>query len=146
MSGLQLEALGSVLICTVMLADRFLFTLQDGFVLTTAIISAVLLTIVLALEGLYCFVVFTDIPAIKSLREAYIETAMNTLSHQWLAKWFLPSYMIDEVVARQDQARKDQEGKISTWDKISASDATDKNGETVAPTEPDVPDGRGALL
>lgn len=98
--------------------------------------AAVLLTIVLALEGLYCFVVFTDIPAIKSLREAYIETAMNTLSHQWLAKWFLPSYMIDEVVARQDQARKDQEGKISTWDKISASDATDKNGETTAPTEP----------
>ncbi|RHT86368.1 hypothetical protein [Butyricicoccus sp. AM27-36] len=43
--GLQLEALGSVLICTVMLADRFLFTLQVGFVLTTAIISAVLLTI-----------------------------------------------------------------------------------------------------
>ena len=39
------EALGSVLICTVMLADRFLFTLQDSFVLTTAIISAVLLTI-----------------------------------------------------------------------------------------------------
>ena len=99
-------------------------------------VAAVLLTIVLALEGLYCFVVFTDIPAIKSLREAYIETAMNTLSHQWLAKWFLPSYMIDEVVARQDQARKDQEGKISTWDNISASDATDKNGETVAPTEP----------
>ena len=98
--------------------------------------AAVLLTIVLALEGLYCFVVFTDIPAIKSLREAYIETAMNTLSHQWLAKWFLPSYMIDEVVARQDQARKDQEGKISTWDKISASDATGKNGETTAPTEP----------
>ena len=45
--GLQLEALGSVLICTVMLADRFLFTLQDGFVLTTAIISAVLLNFAL---------------------------------------------------------------------------------------------------
>ena len=28
-----------------MLADQFLFTLQDSFVLTTAIISAVLLTI-----------------------------------------------------------------------------------------------------
>ena len=36
--GLQLEALGSVLICTVMLADRFLFTLQDGFVLTLSLI------------------------------------------------------------------------------------------------------------
>ena len=45
--GLQLEALGSVLICTVMLADRFLFTLQDDFVLTTAIISAVLLSFAL---------------------------------------------------------------------------------------------------
>ena len=41
----RIPQLGSVLICTVMLADRFLFTLQDGFVLTTAIISAVLLTI-----------------------------------------------------------------------------------------------------
>ena len=44
-AAFSFEALGSVLICTVMLADRFLFTLQDGFVLTTAIISAVLLTI-----------------------------------------------------------------------------------------------------
>lgn len=38
--GLQLEAFGSVLIVTVMLADRFLFTIQDGFILTCAVISA----------------------------------------------------------------------------------------------------------
>lgn len=43
--GLQLEAFGSILIVTVMLTDRFLFTLQDGFVLTAAIVSAVFLTI-----------------------------------------------------------------------------------------------------
>lgn len=43
--GLQLEAFGSILIVTVMLADRFLFTLQDGFVLAAAIIFAVFLTI-----------------------------------------------------------------------------------------------------
>lgn len=43
--GLQLEAFGSILIVTVMLADRFLFTLQDGFVLAAAIVSAVFLTI-----------------------------------------------------------------------------------------------------
>ena len=29
--GLQLEAFGSILIVTVMLADRFLFSIQDGF-------------------------------------------------------------------------------------------------------------------
>ena len=43
--GLQLEAFGCILIVTVMLADRFLFTLQDGFVLAAAIISAVFLTV-----------------------------------------------------------------------------------------------------
>lgn len=43
--GLQLEAFGSILIMTVMLADRFLFTLQDGFVLAAAIVSAIFLTI-----------------------------------------------------------------------------------------------------
>ena len=43
--GLQLEAFGCILIVRVMLADRFLFTLQDGFVLATAIISAIFLTV-----------------------------------------------------------------------------------------------------
>lgn len=43
--GLQLEAFGSVLIVTVILADRFLFTIQDGFILTCAVISAVALTV-----------------------------------------------------------------------------------------------------
>lgn len=43
--GLQLEAFGSILIVTVMLADRFLFTLQDGYVLAAAIVSAISLTI-----------------------------------------------------------------------------------------------------
>lgn len=41
--GLQLEAFGSILIVTVMLADRFLFSVQDGFILTCAVISAVAL-------------------------------------------------------------------------------------------------------
>ena len=38
--GLQLEAFGSLLIVTVMLADRFLFSIQAGFILTCAVISA----------------------------------------------------------------------------------------------------------
>ena len=43
--GLQLEAFGCILIITVMLADRLLFTLQDGFLLACAVISAVSLII-----------------------------------------------------------------------------------------------------
>ena len=61
---------------------------------------AVFLTVVLFLEGCYCFVVFTDISVIRNLREKYIETALSTMSHQWLAKAIFPSYMVDEVQAR----------------------------------------------
>ncbi len=43
--GLQLEAFGSILIVTVMLADRFLFTLRDQFILACAIVSAAALII-----------------------------------------------------------------------------------------------------
>lgn len=43
--GLQLEAFGSILIVTVMLADRFLYTVQDGFILACAFISAAALTV-----------------------------------------------------------------------------------------------------
>ena len=42
--GLQMEAFGSILIVTVMLTDRFLFTLQDGYLLAAAIVSAIFLT------------------------------------------------------------------------------------------------------
>lgn len=42
--GLQLEAFGSILIVTVMLADRFLFGIQDGFILACAFVSAAALT------------------------------------------------------------------------------------------------------
>lgn len=43
--GLQLEAFGSILIVTVMLTDRFLFGIQDGFILACAVVSAVTLAI-----------------------------------------------------------------------------------------------------
>lgn len=43
--GLQLEAFGSILITTVMFADRFLYEIQDGFILTCAFISAAALTV-----------------------------------------------------------------------------------------------------
>ena len=43
--GLQLEAFGSSLIVTVMLIDRFLFSVQDGFILTCALLSAAALIV-----------------------------------------------------------------------------------------------------
>jgi exopolysaccharide biosynthesis protein len=94
-------------------------------------IASILLTIVLVLEGLYCFVVFTEIPAIKNLREMYIETAMSTMSHHWLAEWFFPQYMIDEIVQRTEDARNAQAGIISNW--------IVDNTEPTTTAEPSVP-------
>lgn len=72
--------------------------------------------IIALLAGLYTFVVYTNIPAIKNLREAYIETAMSTLSHQWLAELFFPQDMIDEVMNRVIDAEQSQAGIISKWE------------------------------
>lgn len=43
--GLQLEAFGSILIVTVMLADRFLYEIQSGFLLACAFVSAAALIV-----------------------------------------------------------------------------------------------------
>ena len=59
--------------------------------------------------------VFTNIPFIKNLRDAYIETAMSTMTHQWLAEWFFPESVIDEVVNRMHDAEDKQVGIESKW-------------------------------
>ncbi len=55
-------------------------------------------SILVSLAGAYLFFVYTDIPAIANLRTMYIETAMSTMRHQWLATAFFPDSVIDEVM------------------------------------------------
>ena len=106
-------------------------------------VIAVLLSIVLFFEALYCFVVFTDIPTIKNLREAYIETALSTLSHRWLADWFLPKYMVDQVQFKMDYLQQRQQD-INSDDSDRykptepTAEATEGTTQATEPTEPDV--------
>ena len=76
----------------------------------------ILLSVLLVLEVLYCVAVFSQIPWIVKLRNMYIETAMSTMSHQWLATAFIPQDIVDEVVARRNAAREAQAGVVSTWE------------------------------
>lgn len=57
----------------------------------------------------YCTAVFSNIPFIKKWRGIYIETAMTTGKHQWLATAFIPGYIIDDVMrpALEEQALQD---------------------------------------
>lgn len=81
-------------------------------------------------EAAYCFLVFTDISTIKYWREVYIDTAMSTLSHQWLATSFLPEYMVNNQQLKNEYINLSGVGHNSERPK-----PTDP-GATVEPTEP----------
>lgn len=95
-------------------------------------ITAVLLSLVLFFEAIYCFLVFTDIPEIKYYREAFIETAFTTMTHSWIAQYTMPAYMVEHVRTREEYLRKAQEGIVS-----DQKDRTQET-ETVETEETDI--------
>jgi len=70
---------------------------------------------VIIIAILYCVVVFTNIPFIAKWRTVYIETAMSTMDHQWLATAFLPDSVIDKVLAERSNAEAVQDDLQSDW-------------------------------
>ena len=91
------------------------------------IISVV--SVVLSLVLLYCTAVFSNIPFIKKWREIYIETAMTTGKHQWLATTFIPGYIIDDVMDRAMKEQALQEALESKWSQ-AADNVFDLNNKT----------------
>ena len=74
-----------------------------------------LVCVLVILVDMYFRFLYTDVPFIRNLRDAYIETAMSTMSHQWMAEWFFPQDIIDEVTGRVEKAQQDQRGIESDW-------------------------------
>lgn len=105
-------------------------------------IAAWLLAILLLIECAYCVVIFTDlIPPIAKLRTIYIETAMSTMRHQWLAKALIPGDIVMEVVNNREQAKADQVGVVSGWE-----DVTQATEETKSPSSGFSKDAAASLL
>ena len=74
----------------------------------------VLLALVLLLECIYCVAVFTDwVPPLADLRDMYIETALGTMEHKWLATALIPGDIVLEVKQEMDAARQAQLGQNS---------------------------------
>lgn len=73
------------------------------------------LIVVLVFEILYCLAIFSNIPFIARLRGIYIDTAMGTMRHQWLATYFIPKDIIDEVENRRINSVHEQLGVESDW-------------------------------
>ena len=76
---------------------------------------AIILAIVLFLELCYFFAIYTKIPFIANLRSIYIETAMDTLDHKWLATSIIPGDVIREVMEARASTLSSQENLESQW-------------------------------
>ncbi len=76
------------------------------------------------LVALYFFCVYTNIPFIANLRSLYIETAMTTMEHQWLATYFIPMPVIQETMEKLDQLEQQQQDMQSDWSEYSKLEST----------------------
>ena len=70
----------------------------------------------LVIVALYFTAVFSSIPFIAKWRTIYIQTAMATMRHQWLATYFIPHSVIDKVMMDLEESRQSQVGVNTLWD------------------------------
>ena len=63
----------------------------------------------------YALAVFSDIPVFKKWRTIYIETAMSTMNHQWLATELIPMSIVNEVMDERDKVLEAQALMESVW-------------------------------
>ena len=75
-----------------------------------------LMVTLFVLFAMYLVAVFSSIPFIAKWRTIYIQTAMATMNHQWLATAFIPHSVIDKVMADVAASREAQIGVNSHWD------------------------------
>ncbi len=70
--------------------------------LKKSVVALLIFAIVLVLGVVgYVTVVFGNIPFVVKWRNIWIETAMTTDQHKWLATWFFPDSLIEEVMSGQ---------------------------------------------
>lgn len=86
--------------------------------------SGIIMSIIIAF---YLTFVYSSIPVVAKWRNIYIETAMTTNSHQWLATWFIPKSIIDDVMKKYAAGKDEQKGLSSSWDDVSEEDFRDSD-------------------
>ena len=77
---------------------------------------AVVLACLVLVEVLYFTAIYSQNSFIRYWRSAYIETAMDTLNHKWLATAIIPPDVIQEVMDRRTAASEQVQNVVSTWE------------------------------
>ena len=102
---------------------------------------AIWLLVILCLEGLYFFCIYTNNSFVKKWRTIYINTAMDTMRHQWLATYFIPKDVIDEVRYEYGLVKAGTVGKESTWgrtDPVPADQTPSTSNDNIVTLDPNV--------
>lgn len=81
------------------------------------------------MAAFYLLVVYSSIPILVSLRNMYIQTAMATLNHKYLATALFPSELIDELMLRQYEAEYNSVGLSSNWGNVQTQALPDFNND-----------------
>ena len=92
---------------------------------------------VIVLVLTYLFLVFSNIPFIAYWRTIYIETAMTTADHQWLATAFIPKSVIDDVMSKKTDTSDVIGGSEHLTETTEPSETTDPLDGTTAPETTD---------
>ena len=79
-----------------------------------------LAALIIFCTSMYVFLVYSNIPFIEKWRTIYIETAMGTMTHQWLATAFLPGDVIDSVMTDRTSVEAQQKSLSSYWDEAES--------------------------
>ncbi len=100
-------------------------TYDDSKKVRASSVFALVLSVIvfLGVTG-YCTILYGNIPFVTKWRNIWIETAMTTDQHQWLATSFFPKRLIDEVVG----ARVDNKEISVTDDDLFGNTVTDIYG------------------
>ena len=78
---------------------------------------SIVLGLILMIELCYFVCVYSQNSFITKWRNIYIETAMDTLNHKWLATSIIPDDIIQEVMSKRAEALAQQANLSSSWEK-----------------------------
>lgn len=88
-----------------------------------------MIIILLLTTVLYPVLLYTDNAFVSKWRTLYIETAMSTMTHQWLATAIIPQSIIDEVMLTREDTTEMQKTAESTWNIGDVTSAIVKSEE-----------------
>ncbi|MBO5218946.1 MAG: hypothetical protein J6C52_05925, partial [Clostridia bacterium] len=98
------------------------------------------LAAILLLAAMYAAAVYSPIPFIARWRAIWIETAMTTADHQWLATAFIPKSVIDDVMSKQTDTSDIVGGGLHLLETTTPPETTAVPEDTGIADETDAPE------